>query len=611
MATTGVLRTLLVADTTPFAKGLKRGSAQLSSFTDSVASSTRRLLAWGAAAAAATIGIGSATAGFKAAAEYEQAQVALEVMTGSAQTANRVLEKLTRFAASTPFEFPELMQATKTLVAFGISADESVETLRRIGDIASGVGAPVGDLAFVFGQMRAQGRVMTQDMNQFASRGIPVWGGLAKQLGVTEAGVRKLVEQGKIGFPQINQLFIDLTDTGGQFAGMMAKQSTTLAGLWSTLKDNVGLAMRQMAEDIVKAFDVKQVIADLTTTIAAVGTVMAKVLRVSAAFVKLFGFAERSTLPFWLKFAAAVAAGAYVLNKIVTVSVRVVKALTAMAKAQASLLALSGPKGWLALGAGLVAAAAAAAAVEWGMSGIVKETEALAAEAEAASPELQNVVEQVDAITSAATDNTGAVDKLVASYREAIDTFGWSQHAIELYRLEQQGATHDDIWRVRVMQAQVEMLEQQAEATEKAAKAQRKLRDEANAVIESVKDPFEKLNDELVELQALLDKGLISDDVFDKAVQNLAKNMQHAIGKTNMELLTQAGVIPQGATFGEAGAMSAVERRFTSNTPNSDASNLQKKFVEMQIKQLRVEEQQRDILSRQERQSSRFQVVHF
>lgn len=96
-------------------------------------------------------------------------------------------------------------------------------------------------LPILFGTIRSQGRAMTQDLNQFAGRGIPIYTALAKVLGTNEAGVRKLAETGQVSFGHIQKAFQEMTGAGGQFAGLMERQSKTTAGLFSTLKGNVDI----------------------------------------------------------------------------------------------------------------------------------------------------------------------------------------------------------------------------------------------------------------------------------------------------------------------------------------------------------------------------------
>jgi hypothetical protein len=114
-------------------------------------------------------GIGFAA--LKAAADQEQLQIAFTTMLGSADKAKTMLDELARFSAETPFEMPQVQTAAKQLLAFGISAEDIEPTLRQLGDVAAGVGAPIGDLAYLFGTASASGRIMTADINQFAAHG--------------------------------------------------------------------------------------------------------------------------------------------------------------------------------------------------------------------------------------------------------------------------------------------------------------------------------------------------------------------------------------------------------------------------------------------------------
>ena len=167
----------------------------------------------------------------------------------------QTLAKLRKLGAETPFEFPELADAGRKLIAFGESADTVPETLRRIGDVSAGIQAPIGEIAEIYGKARVQGRLFAEDVNQLTGRGVPVIGELAKQFGVNESQVRKLVESGQVGFPQIEKAFINMTSQGGKFAGMMETQSKTTKGLFSTLKDSVNevfLALGQPINDAIR-----------------------------------------------------------------------------------------------------------------------------------------------------------------------------------------------------------------------------------------------------------------------------------------------------------------------------------------------------------------------
>lgn len=191
--------------------------------------------------------------------ELEQVEVAFTTMLGSGEKAKQLLVDLNEFAASTPFQFPDLAKAAKTLSAFGVETENLIPSLRRIGDISAGIGAPVGEIAEIYGKARVQGRLFMEDINQLTGRGIPIIQELAKQFGVAESEVRSLVEQGMVGFPHLERAFISLTSEGGRFAGLMENQSKTLLGLWSTIKDNITLTLAPIGNLIVDTFDLKGV----------------------------------------------------------------------------------------------------------------------------------------------------------------------------------------------------------------------------------------------------------------------------------------------------------------------------------------------------------------
>lgn len=189
--------------------------------------------------------------------EMEQTLIAFEVLVGSAEKAKSTLADLNRFAAETPFELPEILEASKMMLAFGSSADELVPTMQRLGDISAGLKIPIGQLSYLFGTLKSQGRAFTVDINQFAMRGIPIWKELEKITGKNNAQVRKMVEQGQVGFPLVEQAFKNMAGEGGRFFGLMEKQSKSLLGLWSTFKDNVGQTLVTVGDAIVENLNLK------------------------------------------------------------------------------------------------------------------------------------------------------------------------------------------------------------------------------------------------------------------------------------------------------------------------------------------------------------------
>ncbi|MFK5920908.1 MAG: tape measure protein [Verrucomicrobiota bacterium] len=208
--------------------------------------------------ALAAIGVGVAAVGIGKilkdslveAANQEQLEVAFDVLVGDSSQATELLARIREDAANTPLQFEDLGNAAKSLLAFGAAAEEVPDTLRRIGDISSAIGAPIGEIASLYGKAQVQGRLFAKDINELTGRGIPVLQEFAKQLGVSVDQVKELGSKGKIGFENVKQAFIDLTSEGGNFHNLLERQATTLAGRYSTLKDQFSILRLEMGKPL-------------------------------------------------------------------------------------------------------------------------------------------------------------------------------------------------------------------------------------------------------------------------------------------------------------------------------------------------------------------------
>lgn len=181
--------------------------------------------------------------------EFQQLEIALNTMLGSKSKADALMGEIVETAGSTPFGMKDLAAGTKQLLAYGSTAEGVIGEIRMLGDVASGVSVPIGELIYLYGTLRSQGRAYAVDIRQFAGRGIPIYAELAKVLGVQREEVNALVEAGKVGFPQVEQAFRNMTSAGGMFNNLMAEQSKSLPGLIERLKD----AVDQMFNDIGRA----------------------------------------------------------------------------------------------------------------------------------------------------------------------------------------------------------------------------------------------------------------------------------------------------------------------------------------------------------------------
>lgn len=222
--------------------------------------------------------------------EFQQTEMAFDTMLGDTQKSQELVTQLINTAAKTPFDMQGITNGAKQLLAYGTSADEVNDTLVRLGDIAAGLSLPLGDLVYLYGTTMTQGRLYTQDLRQFMGRGIPLAAELAKQFGVAESQVGKLVTDGKVGADQVKKAIESMTSEGGRFGGLMEKQAATFVGRISNIEDAVSQMFNEMGKSqegvINEGIDLVGSLVEnwqtvgkvILTAIAAVGTYKASLI---------------------------------------------------------------------------------------------------------------------------------------------------------------------------------------------------------------------------------------------------------------------------------------------------------------------------------------------
>lgn len=212
------------------------------------------LMAGGAAlTAAVTLPIaGVGVAALKMASEFEQAEIAFTTMLGSGQKSKTFLDELKAFAASTPFEFPELQNAAKKMMALGFESHTVIPIMRTLGDAVAGLGgnsALIDRITLQLGQMMAKGKVAASEMKVLAEAGIPAWELLAKKIGVSIPQAMKMAETGAISSAQAIPAILE--GMNERFGGMMAQQAQTALGKFSNLKDQISFILADLGKSLI------------------------------------------------------------------------------------------------------------------------------------------------------------------------------------------------------------------------------------------------------------------------------------------------------------------------------------------------------------------------
>lgn len=288
-----------------------------------------------AAAAAAAVGYG-----LKLAADAEQTAVSFEVMLGSAERARDMLGQLKTYADKSPFSGADTNNFAKMLLNYGISGEKILPTIRMLGDVAAGDKQKFEGLARAFGQMSSTGRLMGQDLNQFINAGFNPLQEIAAKTGESMAALKKRMEDGGIASDEVAQAFVRATSEGGRFYGMTERQSRTLAGQWSTFRDNLDTTLRDIGASVAEHLDLKGVLSSTGQWLGFAGALVKKYGKELVSLVSIIAS---------LVTGVAVARGAMLAYSAVQ-SILILK--------QTVLQALMGPTAWAQVAVGLAAAAA-------------------------------------------------------------------------------------------------------------------------------------------------------------------------------------------------------------------------------------------------------------
>ncbi|KEJ91137.1 tape measure protein [Synergistes jonesii] len=205
--------------------------------------------------------IGAGVASIKLAANVEQTKMAFETLLGSAEKADAMVRKLTDFAAKTPFQLPGVTKSTQQLLAYGFTAESVIPMLTSVGDAVSGLGGDdemMQSVIRALGQMKAKAKVSAEEMKQLGEQGINAWQYLSEAAGKSISETQELAKKGAFNAEATIKAILD--GMAKQFKGGMEKQSQTVNGLLSTIKDNVVGAARVIGEGLTDAFDLKGVL---------------------------------------------------------------------------------------------------------------------------------------------------------------------------------------------------------------------------------------------------------------------------------------------------------------------------------------------------------------
>lgn len=181
----------------------------------------------------------------------EQAKIAFTTMLWSEEKANTLLKQLSEFAKNTPFELTWVRENAKQLIAMWVAQENLIPTMKALWDVSAWLSVPLDRLALAYGQVLAKWRLQGWELRQFTEAWVPLLETLSKMLNKTTWEISKMIENGQIWAVEVTKAFQMMTWEGWRFENLMAKQSTTMKGLYSNLVDSLSQLWEKIGSKVI------------------------------------------------------------------------------------------------------------------------------------------------------------------------------------------------------------------------------------------------------------------------------------------------------------------------------------------------------------------------
>jgi tape measure domain-containing protein len=289
-------------------------------------------------------------------AQMEQARIGFTTMLGSAERAEAFLRDMADFAAKTPFEFPELLDASKRMLAYGFAAGDVLPIMEAVGNASAAVGLGtegINRIILALGQMRAKGKVSAEEMRQLTETGIPAWEILAEAMNKTTAEIMDMQSKGLIPADRAIKMLVE--GMNKRFPNMMKNMENTWEGVTSTIKDIWQMTIGKLTENLFEGLKtwlqgVRDWMSDFYDTFQqfglqaalakSFGPEIAALVSILSAVMRGFGTIVRAVTGFitqygkQIKFVAIVMGTYLALTKAVTLAKKMMIAVTAVERGQ-------------------------------------------------------------------------------------------------------------------------------------------------------------------------------------------------------------------------------------------------------------------------------------
>ena len=186
--------------------------------------------------------------------EFERQKVALDAIIRDQDASHTIWNQTVQLALKSPFQLKELVTYTKQLAAYRIETDKLHDTTKRLADVSAGLGVDMSRLILAYGQIRAATYLRGTELRQLTEAGIPMLEELARYFtelegrAISAGDVFEMISKRMVTFKDVEEVFKRMTDEGGVFFDMQEKQSQTLYGTISNLKDAYDIMLNEIGQ---------------------------------------------------------------------------------------------------------------------------------------------------------------------------------------------------------------------------------------------------------------------------------------------------------------------------------------------------------------------------
>lgn len=222
------------------------GSSKASKALERLGSVAKITTAAFGAAAVAAIGKFVIAGGISRALNIEDAQAKLKGLGHEAESVQSIMDSALAAVKGTAYGLDAAATAAATAVAAGVKpGQELTKYLSLAGDAATIAGVSFDEMSSIFGKVQTNQKAYTQELNQLADRGIPIYQWLQQELGVTADALRDMVANGEID----SATYFKVIEKN--IGGAALASGATTRGAWANMQAALARVGAAIAKDII------------------------------------------------------------------------------------------------------------------------------------------------------------------------------------------------------------------------------------------------------------------------------------------------------------------------------------------------------------------------